>query len=529
MKPLKLLLAIAFAFIISCSKEDIENETPAGSGKLQFTNLVLTIDGTDFSSDAAGDFARRLTSKIPYESKNSTATIKTFEVSGASSSDFSTGDSFQIDVESEAYENGLKFNVTDAKSGVVRTFSIYYEVEFPEFQVTPVPVTPLVTKAPKTVMVTFENRMNTDEYYDPNFDTNDRGPWHYWAGINNANSIVTGADGYKETQWHHTPLIDVYDGGDPAYLEYAALMMKLSGINVVQLMAPIVSSDYGYEPTHFLGDTFLAKEMFKKVGLKYFISQRENGLDFGFDPFPEEVQKERNEALYNVYETNFFSDENYFKEDGLPYLFYEGLHENVYKEIYFESFKDKAKFMINGQIIFPDNTPEIVFDNGSAITYDPSGYFNDELDFSLSESLKRDNCKPNLKCSSIIRPSKMHYLKNLGDDGFVPFNEGEWFQKSLDLSNQLNSDFYFIDTWNDYRSGNSIEPTVANGYKALEMVQQFTGSPYSVSELELVHEMYVKRKAFAKDTYAQGKLDQVFEYLNGSKFNEAESLLATIE
>jgi len=52
-----------------------------------------------------------------------------------------------------------------------------------------------------------------------------------------------------------------------------------------------------------------------------------------------------------------------------------------------------------------------------------------------------------------------------------------------------------IATWNDYTEGTMIEPTNERGYASLVTLQKVLGVSYGQAELEIVKQLYDRRKA----------------------------------
>ena len=73
-----------------------------------------------------------------------------------------------------------------------------------------------------------------------------------------------------------------------------------------------------------------------------------------------------------------------------------------------------------------------------------------------------------------------------------------------------------------------FEPTVEFGFQFLEKVQEFTGVSSSVSDLELIHNLYLLRKEYSNNTDIQKELDVVFNHLVTLDISEARLLLNSI-
>ena len=86
-----------------------------------------------------------------------------------------------------------------------------------------------------------------------------------------------------------------------------------------------------------------------------------------------------------------------------------------------------------------------------------------------------------------------------------------------------------LNTWNDIGEGTMIEPTVEFGNHFLNILQSKIGvRDFGDHELELVKQLYYKRKANSENSTKLNELDQVFQALVRLEPQTAEQLLAKI-
>ena len=83
-------------------------------------------------------------------------------------------------------------------------------------------------------------------------------------------------------------------------------------------------------------------------------------------------------------------------------------------------------------------------------------------------------------------------------------------------------------TFNDFGEGTQFEPTVEDGFRSLNQIQQFTGVSYGTAELQFIYELYLARKKYAGKTAIESQLDQVSNDLDGLNVSAAEALFATV-
>jgi len=105
---------------------------------------------------------------------------------------------------------------------------------------------------------------------------------------------------------------------------------------------------------------------------------------------------------------------------------------------------------------------------------------------------------------------------------------GATLKSLLDLAIEKHITHLQVATWNDFGEATSIEPSLEYGSSYLEQMQSFTGVDYGKTELDLVKDLYNKRKRFKNNIQAQLKLDQVYYYLISLQVAEASTLLLEI-
>jgi hypothetical protein len=111
---------------------------------------------------------------------------------------------------------------------------------------------------------------------------------------------------------------------------------------------------------------------------------------------------------------------------------------------------------------------------------------------------------------------------------YVPENNGQTLTDLLNLYTTYKTrlDFLQLATFNDYGEGTMFEPTVEDGFRSLNQIQQYTGVSYGTAELQLIYELYLARKKYAGKTAIQAMLDNVSNDLNSLDVNGARSLLS---
>ena len=111
----------------------------------------------------------------------------------------------------------------------------------------------------------------------------------------------------------------------------------------------------------------------------------------------------------------------------------------------------------------------------------------------------------------------------------IQHNGTQTLEQMLEMASTANIDHLQLVTWNDFGEGTMLEPTDEFGFDFLIKIQEFTGVPFDESDLQLVYDLYLKRKAHASDSAIQNKLNLVFNYLITLQMDEAKALLDQID
>ena len=80
-------------------------------------------------------------------------------------------------------------------------------------------------------------------------------------------------------------------------------------------------------------------------------------------------------------------------------------------------------------------------------------------------------------------------------------------------------------TWNDFGEGTQIEPTQEDGFKYLEMVQQFAQVQYDRAVLESIYRHYTLRVKYAGDTEVTRRLNEAYIAFATLNPERAEALM----
>jgi len=328
----------------------------------------------------------------------------------------------------------------------------------------------------------------------------------------------------REIASHFYPLIGPYSTNDPDVAEYHLLLMKYAGIDgiLIDWYGTYDVYDYKY---NLQGSNNIIQYT-DAVGLTF-------GIVYEDQTTPNVVNQGLAESKIEAAKKDFeYIQENYFSKSN-----YERINENplvlAWTPIELETGAEWGEVLenIDSNLIYlalwyQSNDLGIHGDGEYAWVYGGNSNHSQEL-------INFYN----------YRIDKYSYGIGSAYPGFKDFYEeggrGDiigWeipvgintLESTLNLASQYNIDYLQLNTWNDYGEGTMFEPTVEFGFQFLEKVQEFTGVSSSVSDLELIYNLYLLRKEYSNNTDIQKELDVVFNHLVTLDISEARLLLNSI-
>jgi hypothetical protein len=343
--------------------------------------------------------------------------------------------------------------------------------------------------------------------------------WGFHWKFNNRNPNVVDADGRRQIASHYYPKIGPYDSSDADVIEYHMLLMKYAGVDGLML------DWYGVEGSNGdIGSLLSASNAIVDRTANF-------GLNFSVvmeDRFSANIDQAK--ANVGYLRDHYFNRPNYIRQGAAadPLL-------TVFGPI---TFQQPAQWTQ----ILAEAGEDVEFltlwyesqDAGVNADGEYSWIYEDE---NLDDHLSRQSSflvsrAPTLKTAGgLAYPGFNDYYQEGGLGNVVPFeiaaSNGQTLAQTLSLakSRSANIDFLQLATFNDYGEGTMLEPTVETGFSYLVQLQQFTGVPYTQSELELVYRLYRERKSFAGNAAAQALLDQASTDLASLNVAGAQSLL----
>jgi hypothetical protein len=374
----------------------------------------------------------------------------------------------------------------------------------------------------QSVTVQKTNPMKVYMHYMPWFQTPQTlggQNWGFHWKFNNRNPNVIDANGERQIASHYYPKIGPYESSDADVIEYHMLLMKYAGVDGVLL------DWYGVQGTNGdIGSLLTSSNAI--VG-----RTDDFGLNFGVvmeDRFSANVDQAK--ANVGYLRDHYFNQPNYIRQGAAA----------------------DPLLMVFGPITFqqPAQWTDILSAAGEDVEFLTLWYQSQQAganadgeyswiyeDESLDDHLARQRSflltkAPMLKTAAgVAYPGFDDYYEEGGLGNVVPFeiphNNGQTLAQTLALANSYsaNIDMLQLATFNDYGEGTMFEPTVETGFNYLVQLQQFTGVPYSQSELELVYRLYRDRKQFAGNAASQAILNQASADLAALNVAGARSLL----
>jgi hypothetical protein len=356
------------------------------------------------------------------------------------------------------------------------------------------------------------------------------GRWGWHWTMDHFDPEIINSNGQRQVASHDYPLIDLYDSNDPDALECHALLMKFAGIDGVTIDWYGTESFRDYAQLHRNAKHFVTH--LKKAGLKFAVCYEDQAVKHMVDEafIPQTGDVDRGKAALKWLDEHWFTDDAYVKIDGRPLLLVFGpqyFSKNQWPPILSEL---KNPPRIYG---LPHLTGTIEMDgvfgwppvsNGKTITPDIWGKYLSDL---YADS------KPGKSVISVAFPGFHDIYQQAqlhASYGSIDDCAGKTFAQTLALAQNSDTEIIQIATWNDYGEGTSIEPTCANGYRYLELVQKNTmsGQRQRPDDLRLPVELYKLKKRHAKDTGEGQRLREAADLLFENRCDEARNIIRQI-
>lgn len=326
-------------------------------------------------------------------------------------------------------------------------------------------------------------------HYMPWFDTPESssgGEWGWHWTMNTQDPNVFDETGRREIASHSYPLIGPYASDDPDVIEYHLLLMKRAGVDGVLI------NWYGVAGTN--GDIDM-------------LLRNSNALIDRLDDF--------GMSFAVVLEDRFAAG----VEDTVQNMAYLRDHYFVHPSYIRDTITNEPLVPIFGPITLaqPAEWETVSREAGEPIDL-VSLWYNDSIGAGAAgqyawvyQDLGTGNHLSHLENFYHLRAPSLELVGGSAYPGFndfyaegnagasyfyIPSDSGQTLAATLELAAEYraNIDFLQLVTWNDFGEGTIFEPTIEYGFDSLRQIQEFSGVPFTVDDLELVHALYLARK-----------------------------------
>lgn len=391
----------------------------------------------------------------------------------------------------------------------------------------------------QSVAVTKTNPTKVYMHYMPWFQTpasqggTDGSSWGIHWTMANENPNVVDATGKRQIASHYYPMIGPYDSNDPNVLEYHMLLMKYSGVDGVLV------DWYGQQGANGdVGSLLTASNAIVnktgQFGLGVGVVAEDHFWTSGLNG-PADINK----ATANM---NYLRD-NYFNKSN--YITYGASNSPLLMNFGPQTFTTPAQW----SQILPATGTDPTFLTLNYQSSEAGSNADGEFAWPYQDANTTDHLSK-LRSFYSSQAPRVGVAAGVAYPGFndfyaqggwgstlfnIPENNGQTLTDTLNLFNQYqnspisgNLDMLQLATFNDFGEGTQFEPTVEDGFRSLNQIQQFTGVPYGTAELQFIYELYLARKKYAGKTAIESQLDLVSSDLNALNVTAAESLFSTV-
>ncbi len=370
-------------------------------------------------------------------------------------------------------------------------------------------------KNPKKVYVHYMPWFQSKEY---------DGFWGQHWTMTNQNPELIDENGKKQVASYFYPIIGPYSSSDPDLHEYHFLMMKLSGIDGVVFDWYGSRNQHDYDLIKQATETFIDK--IEDLGLKFSIMYEDRVAVQAVEQSLEPTIIKAVQEDFIYIKNNYFSSPEYLKHSGKNLLFVFGPHyvtnQSDWNEIFdvlpTEEHPEFLTLWAANQRVGINATGEFLWvDKDHLLAHEY--YYNT---YDINDMITVGSSYPG--------------FKSFYEEGGWSNGENNWsldvnkytFTETLNYTHHQLSDFIQIITWNDFGEGTMIEPTEEFGYTYLQLLQQYTGVPYTPEDLQRAFKLYQTRKEYQDNQEAQDYLDRTYKYIKQLNLQRADKIISAI-
>ncbi|NNC86719.1 MAG: endo-alpha-mannosidase, partial [Bacteroidia bacterium] len=164
------------------------------------------------------------------------------------------------------------------------------------------------------------------------------GNWGLHWTMSNKNPDMIDGNGKREIASHYYPLIEPYDNGEPHYLEYAVVCMKLAGLDGIIIDYAGTTEVYDWKLLHDHTEAIIP--WLNRAGLQFSIMYEDKSLlnAYNLNIITDTIAEVKNVMQYM--DDNFFNKDHYLHLNQKPVLFNFGPQALFTDSSWIEAFAD---------------------------------------------------------------------------------------------------------------------------------------------------------------------------------------------
>ena len=349
--------------------------------------------------------------------------------------------------------------------------------------------------------------------------------WHWTMNHYDPNRFV-GTPLHRESASHFSPMMGLYDSGDPDALRCQVMLMKLAGIDgiIIDWYGNADFNDYAL----INRNTLRLIPLLQQAGLRFAICFEDQSVaqEIAGGQFPASEAVAHGQSLMKWMDANFFTHPAYLRIEGRPILLSFG--EPFYKD---REWNDLFSVLPTKPLYFTEG----VLRAATAAT----GCFGWPMPHEGNQGdLREQNSFYNLSGNwphfiGVAYPRFQDIYAQAGVQpswGTIADRQGLTYTNTLTRALRSNASIVQLATWNDWGEGTQIEPSFEFGFRDLEATQKLRQQyldprfAYAASHLRLPIEWYQMKK-HAANKGARDALEAFFPLLISGHTKEARSLL----
>jgi hypothetical protein len=349
--------------------------------------------------------------------------------------------------------------------------------------------------------------------------------WHWTMSHFDPDKVL---DGRREAASRFSPLMGLYDSGDPDALRCQALLMKLSGIDGV-IFDWYGNDDY-YDYAAVNRNVERMIPILRQAGLCFAICYETQTIpqEIKGKVFSEADAVAHGQRLMAWMQTHFFASPSYLTLENRPVLlvFGDPYYQNDQWDQIFSGLMPRPLFFTES------DRQEATASVGGFDWPQPGGGTAQALAEPDAFS-RRAQGWPYSIAAAFPRFEDIYHEAGVGDAlGHIDDGAGRTYEETLTKALQSRASVVQLVTWNDWGEGTQIEPSVEFGYRDLETTQRLRRKYLDASfsgtapDLRLPVRWYLLCRKYAADPAIHDKLAVFFPLVVTGHLKQAQALLA---